>query len=551
MGTITELSESFVDEYAALDPVAAARSWGVGIDRDALTDYSPDGLAAREALLRRTARALRAAEPEGEPERLGRLYLLEDVESGLALVDAGEHERVVSALVGPQAAVRMAFDLMPRRTDEDWERVATRLTRVPGALAGYRRTLGEALRRGPAVPASTVEEVAAQCETWAGGGDGGWFARLAAGHGDGPHRARLDEAARQAAAAYGELAAWLRREVLPAAAAEDGVGPDRYAVWSRSMLGAAVDLDEAYRWGVDEVERLVAEQEAECERIRPGAGLAEVQRLLNEDPAHAVEGVDAFRDWLQSITDDAIERLHGREFDIPEPLRRCEVAIPPEGSAAAPYYTPPSEDLREPGRTWYPTLGRRRFPRWDLVTTAYHEAVPGHHLQLGMTRLVPLLRVHRVGFHSAHGEGWALYAELLMDELGFFDTPETRLGFLSSQAFRAVRIVVDIGLHTGRAVPDGWEGAGQRWDRGLAEHHLARVTGFREDFVASEVLRYVSWPAQATTYKLGERAWLEAREAARAAAGPDFDLRGWHARALALGALGLDDLRRELAAAAA
>ena len=133
-----------------------------------------------------------------------------------------------------------------------------------------------------------------------------------------------------------------------------------------------------------------------------------------------------------------------------------------------------------------------------------------------------------------------------MDELGFFDTPETRLGFLASQAFRAVRVVIDIGLHTGRTIPAGWPYAGERWAPAIAEAYLQQAGGLTPAFAESEVRRYLSWPSQAITYKVGERVWLEGREAARAAAGAAFDLKAWHARALALGPLGLDDLRREL-----
>jgi len=151
-----------------------------------------------------------------------------------------------------------------------------------------------------------------------------------------------------------------------------------------------------------------------------------------------------------------------------------------------------------------------------------------------------------LAFLSGHGEGWALYAERLMDALGWFATPETRLGFLASQAFRAARVVIDIGLHTGRPVPAGLPGAGSPWTPALAQDALARAGGLSPAFARSEVLRYLSWPAQATTYKLGERTWLAGRDDAQRRAGAAFDRRAWHARALSLGALGLDALRDEL-----
>src|SRR2546423_2288460 len=134
--------------------------------------------------------------------------------------------------------------------------------------------------------------------------------------------------------------------------------------------------------------------------------------------------------------------LDGPHFDIPEPVRTVEAMIAPPGGAAAMYYTPPSEDFRRPGRTWYPTLGRTRFPLWMEVSTAYHEGVPGHHLQLAHVRwlgdrLNPFPRL--MGW-TGQTEGWALYAERLMDDLGLMDKPDYRLGMLANHAFRAARV---------------------------------------------------------------------------------------------------------------
>ena len=545
MPTVAEVAEQYVDEYAVYEPVRAARSMGVAIDATTLTDWSPEGLAAITEFMRRSRDAVAAADVTSEAERLGRLYLLGSIDGDLAMLDSGERERLVSILIGPPSMIRMTFDLMAHSTDEEWEKVAARLDAVPAAMAGYRTSLQRAAASGSTAAARSIAAAAEQCLAW-GGADGGWFAQFVAEHGDGALRARLDDAARRAGKAYAELGRWLGRELLPRASTDEGVGNDRYRTWAKSMLGAELDLDDTYAWGWEELARLEREKAAECERIVPGAGFEEVRELLRTDPARSIHGVDAYRAWLQEVTDDAIDRLDGTQFDIPEPLRRCEIGIPPEGSAAAPYYTPPSEDLSRPGRTWFPTLGEERFATWDQVTIAYHEAVPGHHLQLGMTRVVPLVRAHRVGFNAAHGEGWALYAERLMDELGFFDDPATRLGFLSSQAFRAVRVVIDIGLHTGRTIPEGWHGAGQRWNAELAADHLERAGGLSRAFAESEVARYVGMPSQAISYKVGERAWLDGRAAATARAGDGFDLKTWHARALALGALGLDDLAAEL-----
>lgn len=548
MASLSELSNEFVDVYASCDPSVAALMFGVGRSGSTLTDYSPEGVARRVDVLRRALADVREATVDGEAERLGANWMEDWVRNGLALFESGERQRMVSAEVGPPTVTRSVFDLMPRDDDGGWERIADRLEAVPSVMEGYRTSLDAELARGRASSKRLADSVARQCRTWAGNGAGGWFSGFVQEYDGGVLGDRLIAAASGADESFGRLATWLERDYGPRATDVDGVGEERYRVWMVANLGVDdLDLDETYEWGWAELRRLEDEKSQECERIIPGAGFDEVQHHLNHDPEHSVEGVEARRRWLQDVVDDATAALNGTEFEIPGALLRCEVAIPPEGSGAAPYYTGPAEDLSTPGRVWFPTMGQSRFPRWVDVTTAYHEAVPGHHLQVGLTMTMPLTRFHRLGFNSAHGEGWALYAERLMDELGWFDTPDTRLGFLSSQAFRAARVVVDIGLHTGRAIPAGWPGAGETWTFELAVEHLMRASGESRANMESEVLRYLSWPAQATTYKLGERAWLDARRQAIASSTGGFDRKAWHARALSLGPMGLNRFGDELA----
>jgi uncharacterized protein (DUF885 family) len=547
VATVSEVSDRFVEAFGELDPVRAARSMGVGRDSDRITDYSPEGATAQADLFRSTLDELGATTPADESERLGAAYLSDVCTGECALIDSGERERLVSHIVGPPAAVRLSFDLMSRSSPEEWERVGRRLGAVPSAMDGYRSSLAESLDAGRPPTARLVAAVAEQCRTWAGTGDGGWFGDLVAAYGDGPLRPSLAAAARVAAGAYGDLADWLEQECAPRSSPHDGAGEERYRVWAKVVLGADLDVADAYDWGTEELARIEAEKATECDRILPGQGFDAVREHLDGAPEHGVEGVDAYQSGLQELVDEAIAALAGTEFDIDERLQVCPVCIPPEGSASAPYYTPPSEDLVQPGQVWFPTMGRDHFTMWNEVTTAYHEAVPGHHLQLGTTRLVPLTRAHRVGFNSAHGEGWALYSERLMDELGWFRTPATRLGFLCAQAMRAARVVIDIGLHTARPVPEGLPGAGGPWTFELAVDAIGRAGALPEADATSEILRYLSWPAQATSYKLGERTWLSGRAKAMDAAGSAFDRRAWHGKALALGALGLDRLEVELA----
>ena len=551
MPTVTEISDRYITEVAQLDPVRGER-WGVKSDPTRLTDYSPEGQAALDELLSRTLASVKAATPASEPERLGAGFLADWVGGELGVLESGERERMISAIVGAPASTRSVFDIMDQSAPDGWEHIRARLNEVPKALGGYRETLAAGLDNGRPAARRQALAVSDQCATWAGNGDGGWFGTFVADYGDGPGRAGLDEAARTAATAYGELGRWLKDEYAPRAVEDDASGDERYRIWARYLLGTDIDLDEAYAWGWEELGRLEAEKAIEVERILPGGSFEHVRELLLHDDKRLIHGVDAYREWLQYVTDEAISGLDGRQFDIDPSIRRCEIHIPPEGSAAAAYYNPPSEDLKRPGTAWFPTIGRKAFPTWDEVSTVYHEAVPGHHLQGATIRLVPLTRAHKLGFVSAHGEGWALYSERLMDELGWFRTPETRLGFLCAHAFRAARVVVDIGLHTKRPIAQGWPNAGEPWTFERAIDFMIRAGGMERAAAESEVLRYLSWPSQATAYKLGERAWLAGREAARSAAasaGREFDLKRWHANALALGPLGLDRLGAELAKA--
>jgi uncharacterized protein (DUF885 family) len=214
------------------------------------------------------------------------------------------------------------------------------------------------------------------------------------------------------------------------------------------------------------------------------------------------------------------------------------------------YYTGPSEDFSRPGRTWYPTMGKTRFPLWGEVSIAYHEGVPGHHLQIGQVRFLRdrLSRFQRLGGVAGHAEGWALYAERLMDELGYLTNPAHHLGMLRAQAMRAVRVIVDIGMHLELAIPDGQEfHPGARWTPALGQAFVDERSRFPADFMASEIVRYLGMPGQAICYKVGEKVWLEQRAAAQERHGGAFDLKAFHSHALDLGPLGLDQLAAELA----
>ncbi|WP_374777972.1 DUF885 domain-containing protein [Streptomyces sp. NBC_01310] len=545
------ISDAYVDALVELDPILGT-SLGVPEASGALPDFSPDGRQAVAELARSTLARLAAVErtpdADSEVERRCAMLLKERLGAQLAQYEAGEHLRAVDNLSSPLHQVRKVFSLMPVATAADWRAVARRLNAVPAALAGYRASLGEGVRRGlPAAPRQVAENIA-QLNDWLGTGG---FGPLAAAAPEGGPRTETETAARLATGAVAELRDWFAQVYAGLVDGHpDAVGGERYARFARLYTGAGLDPDEAYEYGWSEFHRLLAEMRAEAERIRPGADDPwEVLAWLDRH-GRAVEGVEDTRLWLQRFLDEAVEALDGRYFDLAEPVRRVESRIAPPGGAAAPYYTQPSLDFSRPGRTWLPTLGRTRFPTHHLVSTWYHEGVPGHHLQLAHWTVVAgfLSRYQtQVGKISATTEGWALYAERLMDELGFYTEPQDRLGHLDAQMMRALRVLVDLGMHLRLDIPAHSPfAAGRRWTPALAREFLGRYSGRPPAYLDSEIVRYLGRPAQAITYKLGERAWLQGREAARAKQGAGFELKRWHMAALSLGSLGLDDLRDEL-----
>ena len=557
MGKIAEIAEAYVDTYAALHPVEATMLGVSGFDAQ-MSDYSPAGVEARANLDRRTLRELDRALVADEEERIARAVMTERLRHQVALVDADEPLRDLNVLASPLQEIRNCFDLQPRVGEDDWRAVVSRLRQVEAALAGYRATLTEGLRRGIPVSRRQVEAGARQAAVWAGvEGETPFFTSLVEEYGAQPNpqllvQRELEAAALAAAEAYADCARWLRETYLPRARGADGVGRERYALLATSFTGLDLDLDETYAWGWEEVRRIEHEMAATATQIVPGGTVAEAVALLDTDPARSIAGVEPFREWMQTLQDRTIAEMQGVHFDIPEPVRRIEARIAPPGGALAMYYTSPSEDFSRPGRTWYPTGGRDRFPLWREVSIAYHEGVPGHHLQIGQVRYLRdrLTRFQRLmAGVSGYLEGWALYAERLMSELGYLDTPDFILGYLSSQGLRAARVVVDLGLHLGLRIPEqeAFHG-GEVWEPDMALPFLRARSFFPEDMLASEVDRYLGWPGQAISYKVGERAWLAAREAARERAGAAFDLKAFHARALSLGPMGLGLLQDEFAA---
>jgi uncharacterized protein (DUF885 family) len=544
---IDRIAERWVDTVVELEPVLGTYI-GRADANDRFGDLSPAGHERYVAAVRAVLAELDGATPADEVDEVTKTDLSNELRLSLASSEAGLHLRDLNVIDSPSQHIREVFDLMPTETEDDWAVVSKRLSAVEEAVNGYIVTLREGMRQGVVPARRQVLEVLAQART--NSGPDSFFTTFAtsaeatARVGEALHR-DLGRAAETASEAYTKLAQFLENELAPVAGEQDAVGRELYALQSRRFLGATIDLDETYEWGIEELGRMVREQEAIAEEIKPEASVLEAIAFLDEDPSRKLHGTEALRVWMQETSDRAVAELGATHFDIPEEVRAIECMIAPTHEGGI-YYTGPTDDFSRPGRMWWSVPeGVTEFDTWRELTTVYHEGVPGHHLQIGQA-VVNRAKLNtwrrQLAGTSGHAEGWALYAERLMEELGYLDDPADRLGMLDGQRMRAARVVLDIGVHLQKPRLDG-QGV---WDAGYALEFMRQNVNMDDAFIRFEVNRYLGWPGQAPSYKVGQRIWEEVRDTLRAREKEAFSSKEFHRRALDLGGVGLDTLRTAL-----
>jgi uncharacterized protein (DUF885 family) len=538
---VDAVAERYLDTLAALDPCAATELGIAGSDRnydEDITDYSPDAVAARAEAARSALKELDAVIAVDETDAVTAAAMRERLGVLIEIHDAGLDVGELNVIASPLQTMRDVFDLMSTETADDWAVIDRRLATLPDRVPGYAEALRTAVAEGHPPAIRQVQrgiEQATQIEQL--------FVELVAGAApDAPAlQADLHRHAGAAAAAYRDLGRVLREDIAPHASERDAFGRDAYRLMSRSFLGTEIDLDETYEWGLEHLRAVAAEQKTVAERLYPGAGVAETIRRLDDEPRYQVHGTDALQAWMQDLSDRVVDALADTHFEIDPALRNLECRIAPTHTGGI-YYTGPSEDLSRPGRMWWSVpQGKDTFHTWQETTTVFHEGVPGHHLQIGRAVVLAdrLNRWRRLGcWVSGHGEGWALYAERLMAELGWLDDDGARMGMLDAQGFRAARVAIDIGVHCELTAPDGG-----RWDAGRAWEFLREHCAQSEKTLQFELDRYLGWPGQAPSYAVGQRIWQQLREAMLARSMP---LKDFHSRALDLGGLPLDVLRSAL-----
>ncbi|MGH7725023.1 MAG: DUF885 domain-containing protein [Candidatus Eiseniibacteriota bacterium] len=550
---VFDLSSEFVDQMAALRPMTATYQGIPGHDHK-WDDLSPAGGERVRAFLVDYETRLRAfPRPTERWARLATDVMAEHLKDERNWFDDGDDVLDLNNIASTFQSLRQVFDITNTSSASNWEDIAARLETIDRAIAGYRETLERGRQKRSTVAVRQVRAAIEQGRTNAG--PDSFFRRLIQGYeraavGNDALRKRLEAAIPKACTAFGEFADWLERTYLPDATPKDAVGRERYARQTRRFLGMKIDPEETYAWGWDQVRSIERQMREVANTIRPGASMEEVFTLLKSDPSRAAKDREEFVRLMTERQYRALGELDGVHFDIPNEIKKVEVKIAPAGGALGAYYIQPSEDFSRPGTVWYSLAPSEQtnIPIYDHISTAYHEGFPGHHLQCGIQVALAgqLSRLHRLSvWYPGYGEGWALYTEHLMNELGYFEKPEYVLGMLNAQMFRACRVVIDIGSHLELKIPaeEKMFHPGETWNFHLGVEMMMKRAFQDAEYAASEVTRYLGWPGQAISYKVGERAIMELHDEVRRRQGSAFDLKRFHMNVLGSGPVGLDLLR--------
>lgn len=530
---------------------------GLPGDHDRLSDNS---LAARDARLAwlRAFRDTVAAVPEaplGANDRLTRAMLLEEIDKELATAVCETPLWEVHPLGGPQVEWPRLAELQSIATPADGQRLLARYRAMPAYLSTHMTNLRTGLARGYRPVRIAVERVLGQLDALLAAPDSGqallaplrrrpsqgWTDAEWAAFAEALRRTVRDEVL----PAFARYRAFLAAEALPRARADAEVGvranPNGLACYRaqiRAQTSLALEPEEVHRRGLEEMDRIHAEMRAIAQRLFGTDDLAAVFRRLREDPRYAFasrEEIEATARAAVARAQAALPRALGRLPRTPVEVRRLGAFE--EKDAPAAYYFPPAVDGSRPGIYYVNTYDPRSRPRFTAEVLAFHEAIPGHHVQIALAQElegVPEFRKH--AGTTAFVEGWALYSERLADELGLYSDDLQRLGMLSFQAWRAARLVTDAGMHA------------LGWSRQRAIDYMLATTALTPLDAANEIDRYIVWPGQALAYMTGQMEIRRLRREAEAALGPRFDVRGFHDVVLGAGAVTLPLLRSRVEA---
>jgi uncharacterized protein (DUF885 family) len=519
---IGRISDAYVQRYWDLSPMAATAAGIDGYDH-LLDDLSPAGEIAELELLEEFLPQIRNAVVHTQAERIAQSVMLHDLETARSELHAKSHGHAWGVITSVVSSLSDTYSLMDVAVSR--EALLARARAVNTYLDGWFESIMLDAEDGIVNSQHSTAEEIAQFKTMSARG---------------MHQALLEDATPEERAVLGraddalaEMADRIAEQYLPLCRKELGVGRAVYETLATSYLGAEVDLTATYERAISELADVNAEMRELALSMYPDADPASVPALLDEDPRYCMPNAEALKTRIEEMFQTARVAL-AADFHIPHEISRCDVVMDDNAMDASPYYQGPSEDLSRAGAMCYPVANRETFPLWREVSTVYHESIPGHHLQIGVSLLERenLTSFQRLlSWNCGYGEGWALYAERVMDMLGFLQDPADRLGYLICRALRIARVVIDIGLHMDLPAPHGTE-----WSYENTVEYLIESAWLTRAGAESEINRYIAWPGQAITYKIGEEYWLAARTRAEQAGVPLVE---FHERLLRSGSMPL------------
>lgn len=523
-----------------------------------VTDLSPQAIERRKGRVRRLISELERFDPGrlSTQDRISREVMLQDLR--LQAAEAALYGKLpfasfadwmpISTMHGPHDFLSALAKATPFRTSRDYESYLKRLEALPRALDQQVHLMRVGLKSGWTAPQATLARVPGMLETFAGADPTAtalWrpFEGFPAGMGE-DERRRWSEAGRRVLAgkvhpAFARYKAFLEAEYIPGAretlaASALPAGAAWYALRARSQTTTALAPEEIHQIGLKEVARIRAEMDRTIAATGFQGSFAEFVKFINTDPRFFFtkpgERLAAYRD-IAKRADAELPRFFAELPRTPYGIRAMEAF---EGDNFD-RYSPPALDGSRAGFFEANVNNLQNRPTHEMESTLLHEAVPGHHLQVARSyELTDLPRFRRTAWYVAYGEGWALYAESLGYEMGFYADPYMRFGALSGEMLRACRLVVDTGLHA------------KGWGRERAIRYLADTSGLNEASATAEIDRYIAWAGQALGYKIGELRIKALRARAQAALGERFDLRRFHNAILDDGALPLTVLEARI-----
>ncbi len=543
---VNVLADRFWEAILAEDPTTATMYGDERYD-DRLDDPSPEGRARRRSLMERTLAEAAAIDPAIQPLEDRITLDMIRVVCELGLVQDRQRTdllRVVDQMAGPQTLLPQLVSFQAADTPERLDRLEARLRAYEGYMAANRELLREGIASGLTAPRIVTERTIAQLERLLETPSGEAVVTASVKVASEADRARIETLVRDVVmpADQAFLDA-LRDDYLPASRVDPGLwsAPDGDALYRTQILAwttLEIDPEEVHRIGLEELETIETERRAIARAEGFGDDTAGYRAALATEPANIPADPEELLLRAREDIDRAMTlapRYFGRL-----PRAGCEVraveAFKERDSPFA-YYIPPTTDGSRPGIYYANTYDLPTRTYTKLASTTYHEAAPGHHFQIALEMENEGLNVfRRLGSRMVGGayvEGWGLYSERLADEMGLYRSQAERFGMLDGQAWRAARLVVDSGLHA------------LRWPRQRSIETLLGA-GLTETDAIIETDRYICWPGQALTYKLGQREIERLRTRIAVRDGADFDLRAFHDAVLGHGSLPLATLAREL-----